>query len=199
MTMIQIPKWMAAPILMMAMVASGADTHNWKLDPSHSEADFAITHMAISTVHGNFRGVSGTIHFDPDNISGSSVEANIDVNTVSTGVEARDSHLRGPEFFEVSKYPNMTFKSTSIKKVGDGYNVYGDLSLHGVTRPVTLKLEEPGKEETDAKGMHHRGFTATTMINRKDFGLLYAQKTSVGDAMLGDDVKIELDIEAIRQ
>jgi polyisoprenoid-binding protein YceI len=199
MALLQTIKWILTPLLAAALVAPGADSPSWKIDPSHSEADFAIKHMAISTVHGTFRGVSGTVHFDPDNIGASSVDATIDVKTVNTGVDARDGHLRGPEFFEVEKYPTMTFKSTSVKKMSDGYDVYGDLTIHGVSRPVTLRLETPGKPQMDAKGLAHCGFTATTMINRKDFGLLYAQKTTGGDAMLGDDVKIELNIEAIRQ
>ena len=192
-------KWVLAPLLAGALLAPGGSTGTWKIDPSHSEADFAIKHMAISTVHGTFRGVSGNLRFDPSEITASSVEATIDVKTVNTGVDARDSHLRGPEFFDTDKFPTMTFKSTSVKKTGDGFDVYGDLTLHGVTKPVTLRLESPGKPQTDPKGQQHAGFTATTTVNRKDFGLLYAQKTSGGDAMLGDDVKIELNIEAIRQ
>jgi polyisoprenoid-binding protein YceI len=177
-----------------ALHAQGSD---WKIDGAHSEADFAIKHMAISTVHGSFRGVSGTIHFDAANVAKSSVEAKIDVNTVDTGVAARDTHLKSPDFFDVAKFPAMTFKSTSVAKSGDGYAVTGELTLHGVTKGVVLKLEEPGKEQADPKGAK-RGFTATTTINRKDFGLLWANKTGTGDAVLGDDIKIELDIEAAK-
>ena len=200
MKIVSLMKCISAGVLATAMFAhASAPTSDWKIDPAHSEADFAIRHMAISTVHGSFRGVSGIVRFDPSNIAGASVEATIDVKTVSTGVDARDTHLRGPEFFDIDKFPTMTFKSTSVKKMGDGYDVYGDLTMHGVTKPVTLRLENPGKPQTDAKGVQHCGFTATTQVNRKDFGLLYAQKTSGGDAMLGDDVKIELNIEAIHQ
>lgn len=197
--MVQIMKWILTPIVAAAILAPATTSNTWKIDPQHSEADFAIKHMAISTVHGTFRGVSGTIDFDPGNLTAGSVNATIEVKSVSTGVDARDTHLRGPEFFETDKYPTMVFKSTGVKRVSDGYDVHGDLTIHGVTRPVTLKMEAPGKPQVDAKGATHCGFTATTMINRKDFGLLYAQKTTGGDAMLGDDVKIELNIEAIRQ
>ena len=195
MKLLSLATWIFAPTFLTGILAS-AQTTDWKIDPSHSEADFAIKHMAISTVHGTFRGVSGVIHFDSASTSASSVDAVIDVKTVSTGVDTRDGHLRGPEFFDTDKFPTMTFKSTSLKKTSDGYDVYGDLTMHGVSRPVTLRLETPGKEEVDAKGVHHIGFTATTMLNRKDFGLLYAQKTTGGDAMLGDDIRIELNIEA---
>ena len=197
MKLVWLSSWMAAAFA-GALMFPGAG-NDWKIDPAHSEADFAIKHMAISTVHGTFRGVSGTVHYDPVNILTAVVDANIDVKTVNTGVEARDSHLRGADFFETDKYPAMHFKSSGVKKSSDGYDLYGDLTMHGVTHPVTLKLETPGKPQTDAKGVQHCGFTATTTLNRKDFGLLYAQKTSGGDAMLGDDIKVELNIEAIQQ
>jgi polyisoprenoid-binding protein YceI len=186
---------MAALALALGAGSLHAQTSEWKIDGAHSEADFAIKHMAISTVHGSFRGVSGVIKFDPSNVAKSGVEAAIDVNTVDTGVAARDTHLKSPDFFDVAKFPTMTFKSTSVAKAGDGYAVTGDLTLHGVTKSVVLKLETPGKEQPSQKGVA-RGFTATTTINRKDFGLLWAGKTGSGDAVLGDDIKIELDIEA---
>lgn len=190
-------RWAAAAAVLAGSVGlAAAQAKEWKIDPNHSEADFAIKHMAISTVHGTFRGVSGTIKFDPANIAQASVEASIDISTVDTGVARRDTHLKSGDFFDVAKYPTMTFKSTSVKKAGDGYDVYGDLTIHGVSKPVTLKLEGPGKEQKDQRGDLHRGFTATTQINRKDFGLLWAQKTTGGDAVVGDDVKIELNIEA---
>jgi polyisoprenoid-binding protein YceI len=125
------------------------------------------------------------------------VDASIDVNTVNTGVDARDKHLKSPDFFDTAQFPTMTFKSTKISKAGAGYDVVGDLTLHGVTKSVVLKLEAPAKAQADAKGNTHRGFTATTTINRQDFGLKWGGKTTTGDAVLGDDIKIELDIEAV--
>jgi polyisoprenoid-binding protein YceI len=189
--------WMAACVLMLSAAVMSAQSKDYKIDAAHSEADFAIKHMAISTVHGSFRGVSGMIKFDPADVAKSGVEASIDVTTVDTGVAARDKHLKSPDFFEVDKYPTMTFKSTSVAKVSGGYAVTGDLTLHGVTKQVVLALETPGKAEPDAKGAVHRGFTATTTLNRKDFGLKWGGTTTAGDAVLGDDVKIELDIEAV--
>ena len=188
--------WMAAAVLALGSGGLSAQTTQWKIDANHSEADFAIKHMSISTVHGTFRGISGTITYDPADVVKSGVEASIDVASVDTGVAARDTHLKSADFFDVAKFPTMTFKSTSVKKAGDHYDVTGDLTLHGVTKPVVLKLEEPGKSQIGMDGKSvHRGFTATTTINRTDFGLSWNGSLKSGDAMLGNDVRIELDIE----
>ena len=185
--------------LALGAVAAQAQSASWKIDNAHSEAGFAIKHMAISTVHGSFRGVSGVIHFDGANVSKSSVDATIDISSVDTGVGARDTHLKSADFFEVAKYPTMTFKSTSIAKSDSGYAVTGDLTLHGVTKSVVLQLETPGKEETGMDGKSlHRGFTAHTTLNRKDFGLNWNGTLKSGDAALGDEVRIEIDIEAVK-
>jgi polyisoprenoid-binding protein YceI len=199
------PKTMRGMWTLMAVLTFGAGTmaaqaSDWAIDKSHSEADFSVKHMGISTVHGSFRGVTGTIHFEAGNPTVWSVQATIDVNKVDTGVDERDKSLRGPDFFDVAKYPTMTFRSTSIKKAGSGYEVMGDLTLHGVTKPVTLAMEAPGIEQVGMDAMSvHRGFTATTKINRKDFGLKWNGTLKSGDAVIGDEVKIELNVEAIRQ
>jgi polyisoprenoid-binding protein YceI len=193
-------KWIRTVALLSAgLGVAQAQTKDWKIDPAHSEADFGIKHMAVSTVHGSFHKLSGVVKFDPADVSKSGVEATIDVSTVDTGVAARDTHLKSPDFFDVEKFPTMTFKSTSVRKAGGGYDVAGDLTLHGVTKPVVLKLETPGKEQAGQKGELHRGFTATTTINRKDFGLTWNGTLKSGDAVLGDDVKIEIDIDAVQQ
>ena len=191
--------WTAAVVMALGTGMMSAQAAQWKIDPMHSEADFAIKHMAISTVHGSFHGLSGVITFDPANVAKSSVEATIPVDTVDTGVAPRDNDLKSPRFFDAAQFPTMTFKSTSVHKAGDHYDVAGDLTLHGVTKPVVLKLEEPGKEEIgmDKKSVH-RGFTATTTINRQDFGLTFNGTLSSGDAVLGDEVKIEIDIDAAK-
>ena len=191
--------WMAAFVLAMGTVGLSAQATQWKIDPMHSEADFAIKHMAISTVHGSFHGISGEITLDPANVAKASVEATIPVDTVDTGVAPRDNDLKSPRFFDAAQFPTMTFKSTGVHKAGDHYDVAGNLTLHGVTKPVVLKLEELGKEETgmDKKSVH-RGFTATTTINRQDFGLTFNGTLSSGDAVLGDEVKIEIDIDAAK-
>ena len=189
--------WTAAVLVALATGVMSAQTTQWKIDPMHSEADFAIKHMAISTVHGSFHGLSGVINFDPADVAKSSVEATIPVATVDTGVTPRDTDLKSPRFFDATQFPTITFKSTSVHKAGDHYDVAGDLTLHGVTKPVVLKLEELGKPQTgmDGKSMH-RGFTATTTINRQDFGLAFNGKLKSGDAVLSDEVRIELDIDA---
>jgi polyisoprenoid-binding protein YceI len=192
--------WVLATMLMVSAGTVAAQATNWAIDKSHSEADFSVKHMGISTVHGSFRGVSGVVKFEAGNPNAWSVEATIDVGTVDTGVAGRDNHLKSADFFDVAKYPTMTFKSTSVKTQGSAYMVNGDLTLHGVTKPVTLTLESPGNEQVgmDAKSVH-RGFTATTTINRKDFGLTWGGTLKSGDAVVGDAVKIELNIEAVRQ
>jgi polyisoprenoid-binding protein YceI len=189
----------AAVVLAVSAGAMQAQAKDYKIEAAHSEADFAIKHLGISTVHGAFHGVSGVVTFDPANVAKSSVTASIDVATVDTGVTARDTHLKGDAFFDVAKFPTITFKSTSVVKAGDHYDVTGDLTLHGVTKSVVLKLEEPSKEQIGMDKKPHRGFTATTTINRKDFGLSFAATVASGDAMIGDDVKIELDVDAAQQ
>lgn len=189
----------SAAVLAAALLAGApayAQHATYAIDPAHSQVDFGIKHMGISTVHGRFAIKEGTIDLDPQNLTDSSVTATIDVTSVDTGVSQRDGHLRSPDFFDTSKYPTATFKSTKITKSGDGYDVTGDLSLHGVTKPVTLHMEAPSKEQVGMDKMPHRGFTATTTLHRKDFGLNWNGTLQSGDAMLGDDVKMEFDIEA---
>jgi polyisoprenoid-binding protein YceI len=188
--------WAAAALLTVGATAMQAQVKEFKIDPAHSEADFSIKHMAVSTVHGSFHAVTGMVKFDPADVAKSGVDATIDVSSVNTGVAARDTHLKSADFFDVAQFPTITFKSTSVSKVSGGYAITGDLTMHGVTKAVILNLEAPGKEEMDAKGKAHRGFVATTTINRKDFGMKWNGSLPSGDSMLGDDVKIELDVEA---
>ena len=187
--------------LAVATAATTARAQTYKVDPAHSAADFTIRHMAITNVHGHFGNLTGTINFDPSDVTKSSVEATVDVTTVDTGVPQRDAHLKSPDFFEAAKYPTMTFKSSSIAKTGDGYDVSGDLTLHGTTKPVVLHMDAPGKEETAMDGKTLlRGFSATATLHRQDFGLTWkGPATKTGDAVLGDDVKVELEIEAKKQ
>jgi len=180
--------------MVLAVGVAGAQVKDYKFDPAHSEADFTVTHLSISKVHGTFRGVSGLLKFDPADLSKSSVEASIDVATVDTGIAARDTHIKSDAFFDVAKFPTMTFKSTSVVKAGDHYDVKGNLTMHGVTKPVVLKLEEPSKEQMGMDKKPHRGFTATTVVNRKDFGVSYGP-----DSVVSDEVKIEIDIDAVQQ
>jgi polyisoprenoid-binding protein YceI len=196
---ISVAGWTAAVLVALSTGVMSAQATQWKIDPMHSEADFAIKHMSISTVHGSFHGLSGVITFDPADVAKSSVEATIPVATVDTGIAPRDNDLKSPRFFDATQFPTMTFKSTSVRKAGDHYDVAGDLTLHGVTKPVVLKLEDLGKTETGMDGKSvHRGFTATTTINRKNFGLAFNGMLSSGDAVLSDEIRIEIDIDAAK-
>ncbi len=171
----------------------------YAIDPQHSQVDFGIKHMGISTVHGRFAISEGSIDLDEKNVADSSVKATINVLSVDTGEAARDTHLRGPDFFDTAKYPTANFTSTRIVKAGESYDVVGDLTLHGVTKPVTLHMEAPSKEQIGMDKMPHRGFTASTTIHREDFGLSWNGTLKSGDKMLGDDVKMDFDIEAARK
>ena len=147
--------WAAAVVLAVSAGAMSAQSRDWKIDAAHSDAGFAIKHMSISTVHGSFRGVSGIVKFDPVDVAKSGVEATIDVNSVDTGVAARDNDLKSPNFFDTAKFPTMTFKSTRVSKVGDHYDVSGDLTLHGVTRQVSQSclrhLPEPSLQLVESR------------------------------------------------
>ena len=169
---------------------------SYAIDPAHSEVDFGIRHMGISTVHGRFALKDGVVDFDDKNVANSTVTATIDVAAVDTGNAQRDAHLKRPDFFDTAKYPTATFKSSKITQTSDGYDVVGDLTLHGVTKPVTLHMEQPSKEQIGMDKKAHRGFTATATIHRQDFGLTWNGTLKSGDAMLGDDVKMSFDIEA---
>ncbi len=190
---------LALVALALGSTAVLAQAVPYAIDPAHSEVDFSIKHMAISTVHGRFSIKSGTVHYDATNPLKSSVEAVIDVKSVSTGEPQRDTHLNSPDFFDTAKYPTAEFKSSSVKKVGDGYDVYGDLTMHGVTKPVTLHLDEPSKEQIGMDGKPHRGFSATTQINRREFGLVWNGSLKSGDSVLGDDIKMTFEVEAGKQ
>ncbi len=182
--------------LMLGSAAALAQAVPYAIDPAHSEVDFSIKHMAISTVHGRFSIKSGTVNYDATDPLKSTVEAIIDVKSVSTGEPQRDGHLNSPDFFDTAKYPTAQFKSSSVKKIGDGYDVYGDLTMHGVTKPVTLHLDQPSKEQIGMDGKPHRGFSATTQINRKDFGLVWNGNLKSGDSVLGDEIKMTFEVEA---
>ena len=146
----------------------------WNIDPAHSSAHFSVRHMMISNVRGEFTKVTGKAQFDPQNPSkGFSVEATIDVNTINTREADRDQHLKGPDFFDVEKYPSITFKSTGAEHGARDLKLRGDLTIHGITREVTLDVEGPTPPTKDPWGNTRIGASATTKINRKDFGLTW--------------------------
>jgi len=192
-------KAMLATFVIAISGIASAQTSTYKIDSAHSAADFSVRHMGISNVHGHFGGVAGTVNLDEKDITKSSVTATIDATTVDTGNGQRDGDLKGPHFFDVEKFPTLTFVSKKLSEEGGQKKLTGDLTLHGVTKSVTLDLEGPSKEQADMQGKTRRAFSATTSINRQEFGLTYGGSLKSGDAMIGDDVKIELNIEAVKQ
>jgi polyisoprenoid-binding protein YceI len=171
----------------------------WNIDASHSRVGFAVKHMMVSTVKGHFNVLSGTVNIDEANPANSWVEAEIDAASIDTRDANRDNHLRTADFLDVEKFPKITFKSTKVEPVGDNeYNVIGDLTLHGVTKSVVLKAEYSGTIK-DPYGLNRAGFEARTKINRKDFGLAFNALLETGGALVGDEVKIDLDLEAVSQ
>ena len=176
---------------------AAAETSNWSIDPAHSSSQFSVKHLVISTVRGQFGKTTGTIKLDEKDMTRSSVEATVDVNTIDTRVAARDADLKSPNFFDAARYPSMTFKSNKVEKAGDDkLKVSGDLTIRGTTRPTVWDLTY----SLQTKGMigeTRRGFAATTKINRKDFGLSYSKAIEAGP-VVGDEVAITIDAEAIK-
>ena len=171
----------------------------YEIDPIHSNIHFSIRHLMISNVRGAFTGVKGTVVYDPDDPGGSNIRAEIDVNSIDTRDENRDKHLKTADFFDVEKYPTMTFASTKVERTGENeYKVTGDLTLHGVTKPVALNVEEVSPETKDPWGNYRMGASAKGKVNRKDFGLAFNAPLETGGVMLGDDVKLEFDLEVVR-
>jgi polyisoprenoid-binding protein YceI len=170
----------------------------WKIDPAHSSAQFVVRHMMITNVRGGFSGVQGTVVYDPDDLNASSIDVTIDTKTLSTGDATRDTHVKSPDFLDVEKYPTITFKSKKITKDGDGLKITGDLTLHGVTKEVTLNVEGPTEEQKDPWGNIRVGASATTKIKRSDFGLTWNAALETGGIMLGDDLKLEFDVSLIK-
>jgi polyisoprenoid-binding protein YceI len=169
----------------------------WSIDPVHTDVSFTVRHMMVSKVRGKFHGVAGTIVLADDPLA-SKVEADIDLATIDTGNEQRDEHIRSADFFEVATHPTLAFRSTGVQAKGDDFVVIGDLSLHGVTKPVELALEVNGFTK-DPYGGTRAGFTATTQINRKDFGITIDMPMDGGGAVVGDKIQVQLEIEAVLQ
>jgi polyisoprenoid-binding protein YceI len=185
--------------LVLLSVAAMAQSSEWSIDPNHSTAQFTVRHMGISNVQGDFTKVSGSAVLDDADLTKSSVQAVIDVSTVDTRVADRDKDLKSANFFEVEKYPTMEFKSTKIVKNGDKLQIMGDLTIHGTTRPVTLDAEGPTPDTKDPWGNTRRGISATTTINRQDFGLKWNNHLGTGEAVVGDMVKIQIDAELVKK
>lgn len=185
---------------MVASIESDMSNNTYSIDPAHSQVQFSVRHLMISNVRGAFRSVKGSITFDPNNPAASGIEAEIDVNTISTLDENRDAHLKSADFFDVQNYPTMKFQSRLVEKLGDGeYKVTGDLTLHGVTKEVVLTVDEVSPETADPWGNIRIAASARGKLSRKDFGLTWSAPLETGGVVVGDEVKIELDIQAVKQ
>jgi len=175
-----------------------ATTTTYQIDPRHSSADFGVTHLMISTVRGEFHGVTGTVLLDDANIANSSVNVMIDATTVDTREPDRDKHLKSDAFFDVAKYPTINFKSSKVEKTSDGnLKITGDLTIRGVTKTVILTATYPKPAIRDPWGLQRTGVSANTKINRQDFGVSWNQNLDSGGVVVGDEVNITLDVEMI--
>lgn len=184
--------------LVFALTSAQAATYD--IDSSHTRVGFGITHMMVSTVRGEFGTVSGKVEYDPANVGATKINAEIAVTSVDTREPKRDEHLRSPDFFDAAKFPTMTFKSKAVKNASaTGFDVVGDLTMHGVTKEVTLHVDPISKEYKDPWGNLKAGTHATGTVNRKDFGMVYNSAIDGGGFILGDDVKIEIDVEMGRK
>ena len=178
---------------------ASAATGTWQIDPNHSAAQFAVRHLGLSTVRGAFTKVSGTVNLDDQDIIKSSVEVTIDAASVDTRVEARDKDLRSDHFFDVAKYPTITFKSKKVEQVSAGkLKVTGDLTIHGTTKEVILDVEGPTAPVKDPWGNQRAAASATTKINRQDYGVKWNATMDNGGVVVGDDVAITLDVEMVQ-
>jgi len=182
-------------VLSLAAPMALAQTSTWVSDPNHSEVDFTVKHMSLSNVHGRFGGVKGSIVLNQEDISKSTVNFTIDVTTVDTGVSMRDNDLKSPNYFDVAQFPTATFTSTGVSVSAGHLTVTGNLTLHGVTKPVTLDVEGPTGPINGMGNKQHEGYSATTTLNRKDFGV--GAKTP--DGMVSDQVKLSIDLDVAKQ
>jgi polyisoprenoid-binding protein YceI len=178
-------------------VETGIQT--WNLDGSHSSAAFSVKHMMIANVRGQFDGLSGSLQLDANRIEDSNVQITIDAASISTHDEKRDGHLKSADFFDVEQYPEITFRSTKFeKKSEDELLVKGDLTIHGITREVILSVDGPSDQLADPWGGRRVGFSGTTKINRKDFGLVWNVALEAGGVLVGEDVKLSFDAQFVR-
>lgn len=189
-----------AVFLSLAVCSLPAQSTSWRIDPNHSAAHFSVRHLMISTVRGEFTGINGMVQWDPRHPTQATVEATIDCATLNTGVAKRDEQMKGPDFFDIKKYPKMTFVSKKVQTAGKGrLKVLGDLTINATTRPVTLDIEGPSDPVKDAQGREKIGLTASTKFNRKEFGIVWNEVLETGGFAVADEVSIVLDIEMIRQ
>ncbi len=189
-----------AALLSFMLIASNAYAVDYAIDESHSSANFAIRHMMVSNVRGQFSNIKGTVTYDPANPASSKVEATLDSATINTQNQKRDDHLKSPDFFDVAKFPSIKYVSKKVEQVSPGkLKVTGDLSIHGVTKEVVLDVDGPTDEVMDMQGKPRRGATASAKLNRKDFGLTWNKVLEAGGVAVGEEVTITIDLELIKK
>jgi polyisoprenoid-binding protein YceI len=187
--------FMLAGVLSLAAPLAFAQTSTWVPDKAHSGVDFSILHLSLSKVRGHFGNIGGSIVMNEADVSKSTVNVTIDVSTCDTGVSARDNDLKGPNIFDAAQFPTATFVSTSVAKSGNGLTVTGNLTLHGVTKPVTLAVEGPTGPVNGMDKKQHEGFSATTTISRAAFGIA----AKMPSAVIGDEVQLTIDLDVAKQ
>jgi len=196
-------KSLATGFIALAVAAYAAPSRAsvWEVDSSHASAEFSVKHMMVATVKGRFDKVTGTVNLDDKNPAKSTVELTIDPSTIDTHEPKRDGHLKSPDFFDVAKYPTITFKSTKIDKAGKGkFKVTGDLTMHGVTKPVTLAVEGPTAPFKNLMGGMSSGVSATGKINRKDWGLTWNKPLeAAGGVLVSDEVGLDINLELLQK
>ncbi len=173
-------------------------TSRWDIDTGHSAIHFWVRHLVISKVHGRFARWTGALELDPQDLTRASVEVMIDAASIDTQVADRDTHLRSPDFLDVAKHPELTFRSRRVEKAGGGFRVTGDLTLHGVTREVTLEAEFAGTAR-DPWGNERAGFSAKASLDRRDFGLTWNAALEAGGVLVGEQVEIAIELEAVKK
>lgn len=190
--------WPATVGALLAIPAAAGNS-TWQIDPAHSTAQFSVRHLGISSVHGQFHKVTGTIFIDDKDIAKSAVDVRIDASTVDTQEPDRDKHLKSADFFDIEHYPAMTFKSTKVEQLAPGkLRVTGDLSIRGVSKQIVLDVEGPSAAIKDPWGSERAAASATVKINRQDFGVKWNKTLDSGGLMIGDDVAITLEVEMVK-
>lgn len=186
--------------IFLGLLAAVARADSWNIDPAHTNVGFKVRHMMVTNVKGSFTRFAGTVEMDEKNLARSKVSVTIEPASIDTGITARDNHLRSPDFFDVAKYPTMGFVSTKVEVLAaDRLRVSGNLTMHGVTRPVVLEVQDFTPAVKDPSGMLRRGASATAVVSRKDFGLLYNTVLESGGVAIGDEVTILIEVSLVKK
>jgi polyisoprenoid-binding protein YceI len=177
--------------------ATAGRTSEWEIDSAHSAAHFSVRHLMVSTVRGRFRGLTGSVTLDERELTHSRILVEIDAASIETGEPRRDAHLRSPDFFDAEKFPKIAFRSTRIERSGEEFKLTGDLTMHGVSRPVSLTVESLSPPVKSPSGRVVRGVSATGKLDRREWGLIWNGALETGGVLVGDEVKLQIDVELL--